>query len=98
MEVSQDSQNSIVFESSSQDPSNSGIVFAACISSGDSVGTGNQAEGKQRGTQGILAESQNWLLRTPNLVFPQFSMASETEKKNIFSRSAEDKINLDTLQ
>ena len=54
MEVSQDSQNSIAFESSSQDPSNSGIVFSACRSSGDSLGTGNQAEGKQRGAQGII--------------------------------------------
>jgi len=51
MEVSQDSQ-SIVFESSSQDPSNSGIVFAARRSSCDSTGTGSQADGKQRGAQG----------------------------------------------
>ncbi|XP_020600739.1 eukaryotic translation initiation factor 2-alpha kinase 1-like [Orbicella faveolata] len=51
MEVSQDSQ-SIVFESSSQDPSNSGILFAARRSSCESVGTGSQAEGKQRGAQG----------------------------------------------
>lgn len=57
MEVSQDSQSSIVFESSSQDPSNSGIVFTACRSSGDSVGIGNQGEGKQRGVQGTLAQS-----------------------------------------
>lgn len=57
MEVSQDSQSSIVFESSSQDPSNSGIVFTACRSSGDSVGTGNQADGKQRGTQGTMTQS-----------------------------------------
>lgn len=51
MEVSQDSQ-SIVFESSSQEPSNSGIVFAARRSSCDSTGTGSQADGKQRGAQG----------------------------------------------
>ena len=42
MEVSTDSQNSIVFEGSSQEPSNSGIVFTARRSSIDSVGTGNQ--------------------------------------------------------
>ena len=51
MEVSHDSQNSIVFESSSQDPSNSGIVFMA---DDDSVGTGSQAEGKQRGAHGMM--------------------------------------------
>lgn len=56
MEVSQDSQ-SIVFESSSQDPSNSGIVFAARRSSCESVGTGSQAEGKQRGAQGTSLQS-----------------------------------------
>ena len=48
MEVSTDSQSSIVFEGSSQDPSTSGIVFAARRLSVDSVGTGNQ----QRGAQG----------------------------------------------
>ena len=47
MEVSTDSQSSIVFEGSSQEPSNSGIVFTAHISSGDSVGTGNQRHGAQ---------------------------------------------------
>jgi len=56
MEVSQDSQ-SIVFESSSQDPSNSGILFAARRSSCESVGTGSQAEGKQRGAQGTGLQS-----------------------------------------
>ena len=55
MEVSQDSQNSIVFESSSQDPSNSGIVFMA---DDDSVGTGSQAEGKQRGAHGMMLTSR----------------------------------------
>ena len=56
MEVSQDSQ-SIVFESSSQDPSNSGIVFAARRSSFESVGTGSQAEGKQGSAQGTSLQS-----------------------------------------
>ena len=49
MEVSTDSQSSIVFEGSSQDPSNSGIVFSARRSSIDSVGTGSQ----QRSAQGM---------------------------------------------
>ena len=49
MEVSTDSQSSIVFEGSSQDPSNSGIVFSARRSSIDSVGTGSQ----QRSSQGM---------------------------------------------
>ena len=55
MEVSQDSQNSIVFESSSQDPSNSGIVFMADDDS--KGGTGSQAEGKQRGAHGMMLTS-----------------------------------------
>ena len=49
MEVSTDSQSGIVFEGSSQDPSNSGIVFSARRSSIDSVGTGSQ----QRSSQGM---------------------------------------------
>ena len=49
MEVSTDSQSSIVFEGSSQDPSNSGIVFSARRSSIDSSGTGSQ----QRSSQGM---------------------------------------------
>lgn len=61
MEVSQDSQNSIVFENSSQDPSNSGIVFMA---DDDSVGTGSQAEGKQRGAH---AESHLGKIHSTNL-------------------------------
>lgn len=53
VEVSTDSQSSIVFEGSSQEPSNSGIMFTARRSSGDSVGIGNQpfltqAEGRLR--------------------------------------------------
>lgn len=65
MEVSQDSQNSIVFESSSQDPSNSGIVFMA---DNNSVGTGNQAEGKLRGThaEGRLGKIHSTNLRSTN--------------------------------
>ena len=50
MEVSTDSQSSIVFEGSSQDPSNSGIVFSARRSSIDSIGmSGSQ----QRSSQGM---------------------------------------------
>ena len=59
--MSQDSQ-SIVFEGSSQDPSNSGIVFAARRSSCESAGTGSQAEGKQRGSQGADLQSYSEVL------------------------------------
>ena len=58
MEVSQESQ-SIVFESSSQDLSNSGILFQARRSSCESVGTGSQAEGKQRSAQGTGLQSNS---------------------------------------
>ncbi|XP_074616626.1 eukaryotic translation initiation factor 2-alpha kinase 1-like [Acropora palmata] len=52
MEVScSDSQNSIVFEGSSQDISNGGISFAACRSSNDSFGTGTKSHGAQAGCQ-----------------------------------------------
>lgn len=68
MEVSQDSQ-SIVFESSSQDPSNSGIMFSARRSSVDSMGTGSQAEGKQRGAQGTDLQSYYELLRCARSAF-----------------------------
>lgn len=44
-----DSQNSIVFEGSSQDISNGGISFAACRSSNDSIGTGTKSHGAQAG-------------------------------------------------
>lgn len=48
MEVScSDSQNSIVFEGSSQDISSGGISFAACRSSNESFGTGNKSRGAQ---------------------------------------------------
>lgn len=56
MEVSTDSQSSIVFEGSSQDPSTSGIVFAAGRLSVDSVGTGNQQRGAQ--AESRLGKSQ----------------------------------------
>ena len=42
-----DSQNSIVFEGSSQDISNGGISFATCRSSNDSFGTGTKSHGAQ---------------------------------------------------
>ena len=58
MEVSQES-HSIVFESSSQDRSNSGIIFQARRSSCESVGTGSQAEGKQRSAQGTGLQSNH---------------------------------------
>ena len=60
MEVSQESQ-SIVFESSSQDLSNSGILFQARRSSCESMGTGSQAEGKQRSAQGTGLQSNSGL-------------------------------------
>lgn len=47
MEVSTDSQSSIVFEGSSQDLSNSGIVFSARRSSIDSIGIGSQQRSSQ---------------------------------------------------
>ena len=55
MEVSgSDSQSSIVFEGSSQDISNGGILFTAHRSSSDSFGTGTKprgAQGTDRGTR-----------------------------------------------
>ena len=62
MEVStSDSQSSIVFEASSQEPSNGGILFTARRSSGDLYGPGNQSRGAQGIGRGVTVQTMKIL-------------------------------------
>lgn len=98
MEVStSDSQSSIVFEASSQEPSNGGILFTARRSSGDLYGPGNQSRGAQvdsRLGKSLKSISSSRSSRAPYMT-SQRSMRRSASSNSLGSMAGKDGVRSD---